>query len=274
MAYLLETYSTSIKQICRALGLNRSSWYYKSIRDDSEVEQKLKSLAKEHPTRGMDWYYLRIRSEGLIWNRKRVLRIYRKLKLGLRRKHKKRINRPYKYALAQPLAPNITWSMDFMSDVLEDGRKVRTFNIIDDYNREALAIEVGLSLPSERVKRVLDRLFFARGKPLSIRSDNGPEFTSHILADFCKEKKIEQWFIQPGKPSQNGYIERFNRTFREDILDAYIFEDLSQLRILSQQWLEKYNLGHPHQSLGGKSPLRFKDERKSKTDQLVYFSTV
>ena len=272
--YLKEKYQASIQLLCRTLSLNRSSWYYQSIRDDSEVENKLKSLAKGYPTRGFDWYYLKIRSEGLIWNRKRVLRVYRKLKLGLRRKHKKRLNRPYRHALAQPLAPNFTWSMDFMSDVLEDGRRVRVLTIIDDYNREALAIEVGLSIPSQRVIRILERLIFEKGNPASIRTDNGPEFTSHQLADFCQSRKIEQWFIQPGKPSQNGYIERFNRTYREDVLDAFIFEDLESLRMLSKQWLEKYNQGHPHQALGGRSPLAFKVHRKEKSKQFVYFNPV
>lgn len=273
-SHLKEKYQVSIQLLCRTLNFNRSSWYYQSIRDDSGVENKLKSLAQSYPTRGFDWYYLKIRSEGLFWNRKRVLRLYRKLKLGLRRKHKKRLNRPYRYALAQPLAPNFTWSMDFMSDVLEDGRKVRILTIIDDYNREALAIEVGLSTQSQRVIRILERLIFEKGKPASIRTDNGPEFTSHQLADSCQDKRIEQWFIQSGKPSQNGYIERFNRTYREDVLDAYIFEDMESLRIVSSQWLENYNQGHPHQALGGRSPLDFKVYRKENSREFVYFNSV
>ncbi|NRB65344.1 MAG: transposase family protein [Saprospiraceae bacterium] len=140
--------------------------------------------------------------------------------LKLRRKAKKRINRPYQYALAQPLFPKYTWSIDFMSDTLEDGRKVRILLIMDDYNREIFAIEVVLSITSTHVKRVLKRLIFERGKPQHIRTDNGPEFLAHDLRDYCVEQKIEQWFIQPGKPNQNGFIERLNRTFREDVLDA------------------------------------------------------
>ena len=265
-AYLLATYATTLAQVCRTLKLNRSTYYYQSTRDDTEVEAKLKELAERYPTRGIDWYYLKIRSEGLIWNRKRVLRVYRKLKLGLRRKHKKRLNRPYRYALAQPLIPNFTWSMDFMSDVLLDGRRVRILTVIDDYNRESLAIEIGISIPSERVVRLLKRLIFERGKPQSIRTDNGSEFTSHQMTDFCKAQQIEQWFIQPGKPSQNGYIERFNRTFREDILDAYLFEDLHLMRTTSQQWRLEYNQGHPHQALGGRSPWDFQTARHQRMD--------
>lgn len=260
--YLMECYLCSLALACRTLLLNRSTYYQKSVKDDSEVEAKLLAFSKAYPTRGFDWYYLKIRNEGLKWNRKRVLRIYRNMGLKLRRKAKKRINRPYQYALAQPLLPNHTWSMDFMSDTLEDGRRVRVLLIMDDYNREILAIEVALSITSTHVKGVLERLIFERGKPQHIRTDNGPEFIAHELKDYCVEEKIEQWFIQPGKPNQNGLIERLNRTFREDVLDAYIFENLEDLRYQSQRWMEQYNQGHPHQSLGGKSPLAFKYARK------------
>jgi len=152
--------------------------------------------------------------------------------------------------------------MDFMSDALEDGRKVRLLNIIDDYNRECLAIEVGVSICSERVTRVLDWIIELRGKPGQIRTDNGPEFTAYYYLDWCKSNKIHPLFIQPGKPNQNGYVERFNRTFREDILDAYIFTSISQLQVMADKWKEDYNYGHPHQSLQGKSPIQFKYSRR------------
>ena len=123
-------------------------WYYKTKKDDSEVMDKLSSLAEEYPQRGFDEFFGIIRQQGYIWNRKRVLRIYRLMKLGLRRKHKKRLPARVKEPLQAPAQPNHTWSMDFMSDALGDGRKVRVFNVIDDFNREALAIEAGLSFPS------------------------------------------------------------------------------------------------------------------------------
>jgi putative transposase len=149
-----------------------------------------------------------------------------------------------------------------MSDALEDGRKVRTFNVIDDYNRECLRIECGISMPSQRVTRILDELIDTYGKPIHIRTDNGPEFTSHHYVDWCKEKGIVASYIQPGKPYQNGYIERFNRTYREDVLDAYIFNNFTQLRITTEKWIHSYNTQHPHQSLGGLSPLGFKESRR------------
>lgn len=154
-----------------------------------------------------------------------------------------------------PARPNHTWSMDFMSDALTDGRKIRVLNVTDDFNREALAIEVALSFPAHRVIRTLGVLEEEYGLPNFIRVDNGPEFIANNLAVWCKQKKIRLKFIQPGKPAQNAYIERFNRIFREDILDAYWFEDLEQVRLIAEQWRMDYNCNHPHSSLKGLSPV-------------------
>ncbi|NND09138.1 MAG: IS3 family transposase [Saprospiraceae bacterium] len=261
-SYLQGKYEQSTSLICRTIELARSTKYRKPVKDDREVENKLMQLAVKYPTRGVDWYYLKIRQEGHKWNRKRILRIYRKLNLQKRRKHKRRINRPYKQGLSQPLMPNVTWSMDFMSNGLEDGRTVCILTIIDDYNRECLAIECGISIQSTRVIRVLEQLIEQRGQPEQIRTDNGPEFTSHAFSIWCESKGIDPLFIQPGKPHQNGFIERFNRTYREDILDAYIFNTLPQLQIVTNQWIDNYNTGHPHQSLGGLTPIAFEYSRR------------
>ena len=262
LCYLQENYQVNQSLGCRTINLSRSSSYRKSTKDDSEVENKLSSLAEEFPTRGVDNYYLRIRLEGLKWNRKRVLRVYRKMNLKMRRKHRKRIHRPYKEALCQPIMPNVMWSMDFMQDSLEDGRKVRILIVIDDYNRECLAIICGISMPSARVIRILEQVIECKGKPERIRTDNGPEFISLEIEEWFKHNTIDHLAIQPGKPNQNGFVERFNRTFREDILDAYIFESYHQLQIISDEWKDKYNNGHPHQSLNGMTPIGFKYSRR------------
>jgi putative transposase len=251
--YLQKQFAVSVKRSCSVIGLHRSMWYYQSKKDDQEVIDKLSELAKQLPTRGFDEYYGRIRQEGLIWNRKRVLRVYRKMRLGLRRKYKKRLPQRVQEPLTEAKAPNETWSMDFMSDALSDGRKIRVFNVMDDYNREVLAVNVGLSFPSERVVRTLKRLEEERGLPKHIRVDNGPEFIAKTFQNFCKGK-VEIKYIQPGKPTQNAYIERLNRQFREDVLDAYLFENLEQVAILAEDWRRDYNQHHPHKSLGGKSP--------------------
>lgn len=179
------------------------------------------------------------------------------MKLGLRRKRKRRLPTRVKQPLILPKKLNETWSMDFMSDALGDGRRVRILNIIDDCNREALALEPGISLPAQRVVRVLSQLEEEIGLPKVIRVDNGPEFISKHFQFWCKKKQIKIQYIQAGRPMQNGYIERFNRFFREDILDAYWFEDLEQLRILAEKWRVDYNYNHPHKSLGGLAPCQF-----------------
>ncbi len=234
--------------------LQRSVWYYKTCKDDKEVIEKLQSLAELYPTRGFDDYYGKIRNEGLLWNRKRVLRIYRNIKLRLRRKHKRRLPARAKQPLQQQQQPNKSYSMDFMSDALTSGRKLRVLKVMDDCTRESLAAYADYSIPSEQVIQVLKQIIEDRGKPEQIRVDNGPEFTSKTFTAWCSKNGIIIKYIQPGKPMQNGFIERLNRTFREDVLDAYQFDTLEELRILSDEWQYKYNYYHPHKSLKRKTP--------------------
>lgn len=255
--YLQESFKVSISRACSVVDLHRSMWYYQSKRDDSEVIDKLNELAEQLSTRGFDEYYNRIRREGYRWNRKRVLRVYRLMGLSLRRKRKKRLPSRTKHPLVVPNGLNHTWSMDFMSDALSYGRRIRILNIIDDYNREALSIETAYSFAGEQVVRVLKELVFMRGKPRQIRVDNGPEFLSKIFVNWCKLHGIKINYTQPGKPVQNAYIERFNRLFREDILDAYIFDNIEQVRTLSYNWMNDYNYNHPHGSLNKMSPVEY-----------------
>ena len=198
--------------------MTRSMWYYQTRKDDSAVIDKLSELSEQLPTRGFDEYYKRIRREGLQWNRKRVLRVYRAMKLKLRRKHKKRLVKRPKQVLLLPLELNECWSMDFMSDTLTDGRKVRILNVIDDCNREGLVTQARLSYPAKALTETLENLTQEIGTPKFIRCDNGPEFLSKTFINWCKKHCIEIKYIQPGKPMQNAYVERFNRFYREDIL--------------------------------------------------------
>jgi putative transposase len=254
---VVEERTVSIERACRILGLPRSMYYYKSRRDDSEVETKLRSLAERFPTKGFSDYYGRIRNEGIIWNHKRVKRIYVKLGLNIRRKVKRRLPKREKQPLESSVAMNKCWSMDFMSDSLESGRKIRILNVIDDFNREALNITVDSSLPGERVVRELKDVIDWRGKPEEIRVDNGPEFTSGAFVHFCESEKIKIKYIQPGKPAQNAFIERFNRTFRKDVLDAFVFSSIEQVKEIAEEWQQDYNTNHPHKSLKRKSPRNF-----------------
>lgn len=257
VAYLIQTYQVSITRACTTAGLPKSMFYYSSVKDDTVVIEKLNELAENKPSRGFPYYYGRIRNEGLIWNHKRVKRVYDKLKLNLRRKHKRRLPKRFREALYSPQSMNKIWSMDFMHDTLMNGRKVRVLNIIDDYNREALAVEADYSQSSHSVVKTLSQIIEWRGKPTELRCDNGPEFISSTLTDYCNQQGIVIKYIQPGKPTQNAFIERFNRSYREDILDAYLFESLQQLKELSWEWQQDYNNLHPHQSLNNQSPLKY-----------------
>jgi putative transposase len=229
-------------------------WYYQSCKDDTMVENKLNALSQKFPTKGFWEYYGRIRNEGIIWNHKRIKRVYNKLGLNLRRRRKRRLPARVKQPLQVPEQMNQTWSMDFMHDALESGRAFRCLNVIDDFNRECLAIEVDTSLCAARVVRVLKQIIDWRGKPKEIRVDNGPEFISGTLAEFCEKENIILRHIQPGRPMQNGYVERFNKSFRTDVLDAFIFSNLHEVRDEAEFWKEDYNEFHPHDSLNGISP--------------------
>lgn len=178
--------------------------------------------------------------------------------LNKRKKTRKRLPARVQQPLATPQKPNDTWSMDFMHDTLMNGRKFRVLNIIDDFNREALRVDPYFSINSKLVIKILDRLVLERGAPRAIRMDNGPEFISYGLSEWALEKGVKLVFIQPGRPMQNGYIERFNRSYREEVLDANLFESIHQARELSDEFQDDYNLHRPHESLGNLSPVNYK----------------
>jgi len=214
-------------------------------------------MAFEHSRWGFDKMMAKIKSDGRSWNHKRVYRIYRELKLNIRIKPRKRLPSGEAKMLIQPLQRNACWSLDFMSDALRYGRRFRTLNVIDDYNREALLIEPGFSLPANKVIALLNQLILKQGHPEMIRVDNGPELTSQPFRDWAKLHNILIHYIQPGKPAQNAYIERFNRTYRNEVLDAYWFDDLQEVKRVTEMWRIKYNNERPHESLGNQSPVRF-----------------
>jgi putative transposase len=215
------------------------------------------AVVAEHGRWGFWKCFDRLRLQGHAWNHKRVHRVYCALRLNLPRRTKCRVPHRLRRPLVAPPVLNQTWALDFMVDALYDRRRFRLLTIMDEGNREALAIEVGTSIPAPRVTRVVDELIALHGRPAAVRVDNGPELLAQVFVDWCDARGIVIQYIQPGKPDQNAYIERFNRSYRTEILDAYVFESLAEVRALTERWLVTYNHERPHDSLGRVPPLTF-----------------
>ncbi len=241
----------------RTLGLSRSARHYAPrLRNDRALIEAIEAHLKDNPGHGFGLLFdqtLRPRGFG----KTRCWRVYVAMKLNLPRRGKRRLPDRIREPLALPGQANHTWSADFMADALWSGRRFRTFNVNDDFNRESLRIEIDTSLPSQRVIRALDELVELRGAPRRLRLDNGPEFISAALRQWAQRHDVELLHIQPGKPTQNAYIERFNRTYRTEVLDRYVFTSLREVRRMTEDWRHRYNHQRPHRALGGLPPVAY-----------------
>jgi len=246
--------------------VSRSVIYYESVRCDKETEAALLAKAEDHPREGFWKAYGRLRLDGKPWNHKRLHRVYVKLGLPLRRKAKKRLPARPKMTLVVPSELNDTCSIDFMQDRLENGRKVRCFNVIDDANREIIFVDIDYSLKSQRVLWVLNHLMKKRAKPKKVRMDNGPEFIAHLTQFWSHAHDIQFLYIQPGEPTQNAYIERFNGSFRRGVLDAFIFQTIEEVREEAEKWVDDYNNFRPHDSLKRLPPTVYAKRYLSNTN--------
>jgi len=249
----------SVALACRAFCVSETCYRYrpKLNQENERIADLLVGLTQTRRTWGFGLCFLYLRNvKGHGWNHKRVYRIYRELELNMRIKPKKRLKREKPEALAVPDAPNTVWSMDFMADCLEDMRTFRLLNVVDDFNREGLGIEVDFSLPATRVIRALDQIIEWRGPPLAIRVDNGPEYISGQLLQWAEIHGIAIQHIQPGKPQQNAYVERYNRTVRHEWLDQYMFATIKEVQDYATDWLWTYNNDRPNMGLGGITPAQ------------------
>jgi putative transposase len=249
----------SIALACRTFGNSQTCYRYgpKLKADNDVIADLLLGLTAARKSWGFGLCFLYLRNvQGHLWNHKRVYRIYRELELNLRIKPRKRLKRDKPDALAIPEAPNTVWSMDFMADQLGDGRAFRLLNVLDDFNRKGLGIEVDFSLPTACVIRSLNRIIEWRGKPQIIRVDNGPEYISGKLRQWAESRNIQISYIQPGKPQQNAYIERYNRTVRHEWLDQNIIESVEEAQDHATQWLWTYNNDRPNMGIGGLTPAQ------------------
>ncbi len=249
--YLQQVWVMSERRSCRLMRVWRATQRYKKKRAaDGELRHRLRELAGEHPRYGYWRLYRKLRRQGVVVNHKRVYRLYREEGLTVRKRPRKRLTRT-RVPAALPTAPNERYSMDFVSDSLANGRRLRVLNVVDDFTREALIMEVDTSISGHRVARLLEEQATVRGAyPRGIVCDNGPEFISHALDQWAEEHGIKLEFIQPGKPVQNCFVESFNGRFRDECLNENWFVSLDDARRVIAKWKQEYNEVREHGSLG------------------------
>lgn len=258
MCWLQDTFGISQRRGCRLMELCRASARYRVRRHDQSVlVRRIREIAASRVRYGYLRIHVLLRREGWKVNRKRVYRLYKQEGLSLRfKKAKKRVSSS---RVLQPptVKPNERWSLDFMSDTLNRGRKIRVLTIVDHFSRVSPAIEVDNSLPGARVTEVLDRAIGVHGKPESLCVDNGPEFSGKALDQWAHKNKVKLLFSRPGKPTDNAMIETFNAKVRIECLNQNWFESLEDAREQMEQWRKEYNLERPHSSLNNQTPAEF-----------------
>lgn len=254
------------------MGINRATYRYRNkSSDDSCIRERIKSLAVKYPRYGTPRITVLLRWEFGCVNHKRVERIYTEENLQLPRKRKKKRCMFYRNSHRELSSrPNERWSIDFMSDSTSSGRRFRVLNIVDDYTREYVGVEVDSSITGERVVRKLKELKETRGLPEALVMDNGTEFTSKAMILGCKSLGIKMDFIEPGKPVQNGFVESFNGKFRDECLNLHWFENINEARRIIENWRVEYNTVRPHSSIGNVAPVEFKNsyEQRIKNDKM------
>lgn len=256
--FACSNFPMSLRRACGLLQIQMSSYYYRHRpRPDEALRAALKEAAAKRRRWGYRMLAVLMERQGFKDNLKRIYRVYReeKLQVKIRRRRKTARWRGDKPVPAS--RPNERWSMDFMSDQLANGRTIRVFNVVDDFTRQCLAMEVDTSLNGVRVTRVLDRLVARHGHPQRIVMDNGPEFTGKALDRWAWEHRVHLAFIEPGKPVQNAFVESFNGTCRNECLNENWFLSLADARTIIENWRIDYNDQRPHSSLAGRTPSEF-----------------
>ena len=255
--FVVDELQMSQRRACGLIGIRESSFRYRSVRKViPELREMLVLFAQDRPRWGYRRLHVLLRREGFAVNHKRLYRLYRAEGLAVRRRRHRRLARP-RIALTAPSRPNERWSLDFVSDQLADGRAFRALNVVDDHTRECRGIEVDTSISGQRVTRVLDRLVDEHGLPLALLFDNGPEFRSRALEEWAYRRGVQLHFIQPGKPTQNAFVESFNGRFRDECLNEHWFATLADARERIEDWRVDYNQVRPHSSLGNLAPEEY-----------------
>jgi putative transposase len=270
-------YGLSERRVCRLVGIGRSTLRYRSRPrpEEDSLRRRLHELAAARPRFGYRRLHVLLRREGVIVNHKRVERLYREEGLAVRRRRRKRVARDGRGRAALPARPNQQWGIDFASDTLAWGRRIRLFTVVDVFTREVLAIEVDTSLPGGQVVRVLERLAVERGAPDEIVLDNGPELAGKAVDQWAYERGVQLRFIEPGKPVQNAFVESFHGRLRDECLDRHWFLGLGDARQTVEAWRDDYNRARPHSALGYRPPAEFRrffEESTIKRQELIGLS--
>ena len=260
VAHLRTAFEVSERRACTILGINRMTVRYQSVRPaDTEVRERLKALAHDRRRFGYRRLHVLLRREGFVLNHKRLFRLYREERLTVRKRGGRKRAIGTRAPLAAPLGPNERWSLDFVSDQLAFGRRLRILAVVDDCTRECLALVADTSLSGIRVARELDRLVAERGRPKTIVSDNGTELTSNAILRWADENRVGWHYIAPGKPMQNAFVESFNGRLRDELLNETLFRSLSHARAALASWRDDYNTTRPHSRLGWLTPSDYAD---------------
>lgn len=256
-SYLIEAFGLSERQACRLSGVSRTGFRYNAKGyDDQALRKRLKELAAQYSRYGYLLLHGLLKSEGMAVNKKRTYRIYTEEGLQVRTKKRKKLTRPM-LVMDLPERVNERWSMDFVADQLSNGRRFRVLNIVDDFSREMVGQLTEFSISGARVSRFLTQLIDTRGKPDVITCDNGTEFTSKAMFFWSKETGVKLNFIQPGKPTQNAYVESLNGKFRDSCLNLHWFRSIEEARYEIDNWRHHYNHERPHSSLNYLTPVAF-----------------
>ena len=258
VTWAIDEKGYSQRRACALIGIAPKTYRYVTARgDDRELRERLRRLAGKRRRFGYRRLHILLRREGIELNHKKLFRIYREERLVVRRRGGRKRALGTRAPMTLPQTANQRWSLDFVSDVLADGRRFRVLVIVDDFTRECLALVIDTSISGRRVARELDAIVAARGKPLMIVSDNGTELTSHAILRWQQECGVGWHYIAPGKPIENAFVESFNGRFRDECLNEHLFRGLPMAHRIIEAWRRDYNACRPHTSLGGLAPNEF-----------------
>ncbi len=261
VAHLCKAYEVSQRRACTVLQVDRSSVRYRSVRpDDTHLRTAIKKVAAERRRFGYRRIHVMLERQDIFMNQKKLRRLYREEKLQVRKRGGRKRALGTRRPMVLPSRVNERWSLDFVSDAFTDGRRFRVLAVVDDYSRECLALVADTSLSGLRMTRELDAIIERRAKPRTIVSDNGTEMTSMAVLKWCQETGVDWHYIAPGKPMQNGFVESFNGSFRDECLNETLFSSLRQARQDITAWKEDYNSQRPHSSLGNMTPIEFAEK--------------